>query len=706
MESITEVLTKEPIVPFAILLVVILTVPILFERLKLPGLVGLLVAGVVLGPNGLGLLNKEAETMKLLSDIGLVYLMFVAGLEVDIQQFRKTKHRSAGFGTFTFIVPLIFGTIVGRIFGFDWNASILIGSLFASHTLLAYPIVSRLGVVNNEAVTVTIGATIFTDVGALLVLAICIGIHAGDFTAFKLFTLLGSLVIYSALVLFGFDWAGKEFFKRSGDQEGNQFLFVLLALFLASVGAQLIGVEKIVGAFLAGLAVNDVLGEGQVKEKVVFVGSVLFIPIFFVDMGLLINVPNFIKSVSSFSSATWLTLAVVVGLIGSKFLAALLAKFVYRYNWQEMLTMWSLSLPQVAATLAATLVGYRAGILSEAVLNSVLVLMLVTATLGPVITAKVAVGLPVAETTPATSVTVVEGETVKENKQYTVIVPVSNPETERNLIEMAALVARHTAGTIVPLSLVKAHVNMDAPDLEMSFQKGDKLLTNATQLSRELGVEAEPLLRIDDDIAQGISRASRENNANLIVMGWGQRTGLRARMFGNVIDSVLWSAHCPVAVTRLLDSPSNIKRILVPIDSLTSQAVRPVQFAQMLVDGNQPNITLLHVCDRRTTPAKVAWNRSQLSLLASKWVPEGNFEVEIIPHDDITRAIMNTVQPSDLVILRSQRQRTAAGLAISDVTARLAQQLTCSVVMLGEPQRAVASTPANKERRRFIPKNV
>lgn len=706
MESFTEVLTKEPIVPFAILLVVILTVPILFERLKLPGLVGLLVAGVVLGPNGLGLLNKEAETMKLLSDIGLVYLMFVAGLEVDIQQFRKTKHRSAGFGTFTFIVPLIFGTIVGRIFGFDWNASILIGSLFASHTLLAYPIVSRLGVVNNEAVTVTIGATIFTDVGALLVLAICIGIHAGDFTIVKLFTLLGSLVIYSALVLFGFDWAGKEFFRRSGEQEGNQFLFVLLALFLASVGAQLIGVEKIVGAFLAGLAVNDVLGEGQVKEKVVFVGSVLFIPIFFVDMGLLINVPNFIKSVSSFSSATWLTLAVVTGLIGSKFLAALLAKFVYRYSWQEMLTMWSLSLPQVAATLAATLVGYRAGILSEALLNSVLVLMLVTATLGPVITARVAVGLPVAETTPATSMTVVEGETVKENKHYTVVVPVYNPETERNLIGMAGLIARNTAGKIIPLSVVKAHVNMDAPDLEMSFQTGDKLLANATQLSGELGVEAEPLLRIDDDIAQGISRASRENNANLIVMGWGQRTGLRARMFGNVIDSVLWAAHCPVAVTRLLDSPSNIKRILVPIDSLTSQAVRPVQFAQMLVDGNQPNITLLHVCDRKTTPAKVAWHRSQLGLLASKWVPEGNFEVEIIPHDDITRAIMNMVQPSDLVILRSQRQRTAAGLAISDVTARLAQQLTCSVVMLGEPQRIVISTPPNKQRRRFIPKNV
>ena len=176
--------------------------------------------------------------MKLLSDIGLVYLMFVAGLEIDMALFRKTKYRSAGFGTFTFLVPLIVGTIVGRIFGFGWNASILIGSLFASHTLLAYPIVSRLGVVGNEAVTVTIGATIFTDIGSLLVLAVCIGINRGNFTIVSFITLLGSLIIYSAIVLFGFDWAGRQFFRRTGDDEGNQFLFVLLAVFLAALGAE------------------------------------------------------------------------------------------------------------------------------------------------------------------------------------------------------------------------------------------------------------------------------------------------------------------------------------------------------------------------------------------------------------------------------------------------------------------------------------
>lgn len=684
MELVLKFLQEEPIVSFAILLAVILTVPLIFERLKLPGLVGLLVAGVVLGPDGLGLFQKESETIRLLSDIGLVYLMFVAGLEVDIEQFRRTKHRSAGFGTFTFLIPLIFGTIVGRLFGFDWNPSILIGSLFASHTLLAYPIVSRLGVVNNEAVTVTIGATIFTDVGALLVLAVCIAVNKGDFTILNLVTLLGSLAIYSAVVLFGFDWAGREFFRRSGDEEGNQFLFVLLAVFLAAVGAQLIGIEKIVGAFLAGLAVNDAVGEGPVKEKVVFVGSVLFVPIFFVDMGLLIDIPTFLRSLASF----WMPLTIVIGLIGSKFLAALAAKLVYRYNWREMITMWSLSMPQVAATLAATLVGYRAGLLTEEVLNSVIVLMLVTATLGPVITSRSAPGLTVAASSLETGVSLLPLDSEAPNQDFRVIVPVYNPQTEQYLIEMAALIARHESGKIVPLSITTANVHMDAPQLDAAFQRSEMLLNRATELSQELKVEVDPLLRIDDSIAQGISRASREQNASLIVMGWGKRTGIRARLFGNVLDSVLWAAHCPVAITRLLDSPTKIRHILVPIENLTQPATRTVEFAQILADANQAQITLLHVCDRRTSSSQAAWTENQLTLLASKWPTQIQPNVRVVRSDNIARAIVEVAQSFDLVVLRSLRRRTSAGgLAISDVTTEVVQQLTCSVVMLGEPQR-------------------
>jgi Kef-type K+ transport system membrane component KefB len=196
MESISETI-REPIFTFALLLGIILLVPPIFEKIKLPGLVGLLVAGVIFGSSGLGLLDNKSETMILLADIGKIYLMFVAGLEIDLEQFRRTRNRSMTFGFATFSVPLIGGILVGRVFGFSWNTSVLIGSLLASHTLLAYPIVRRLGVVNNEAVTVTIGATIFTDIGALLVLAICLGVNKGDFTAVDLGILLGSLALYT-----------------------------------------------------------------------------------------------------------------------------------------------------------------------------------------------------------------------------------------------------------------------------------------------------------------------------------------------------------------------------------------------------------------------------------------------------------------------------------------------------------------------------
>lgn len=694
MESISEVL-KEPIVPFAVLLVVILAVPTLFERLRLPGLVGLLAAGVLLGPNGLQLLNTKSETMSLLSDIGLVYLMFVAGLEVDMEQFRRTKNRSIGFGSFTFAIPLIMGTVVGRLFNFDWNASILIGSLFASHTLLAYPIVRRLGVVNNEAVVVTIGATIFTDIGALLVLAVCVAISKGEFSAVRLAILLGLLAIYTAAVLFGFDWLGKEFFRRSKDDQGNQFLFVLFSLFLAAVGAQLIGVEKIIGAFLAGLAVNDVVGQGPVKEKVEFVGSVLFIPIFFVDLGLLVDLPAFVKSISTI----WLTAAIVVGLIVSKFLAAFLAKLVYRYNFPEMMTMWSLSMPQVGATLAATLVGYRAGILNEGVLNSVIVLMLVTSTLGPILTAAFAPQLESSATVLPDDTTPMEGIPLVSQKkgEFTVVVPVYNPQTQQYLMEMATLLARHEGGRIVPLAIARAHAQMDSPEMNKALQNSQLLLDQAKELSRELGVEASPQLRIEYDVAQGISHASRELNASLIVLGLSGRLGFTARLLGNVTNSVLWTSHCLVAVARLLDSPLSIQRILVPVENVTTSAIRPVKFAQILAEVNQAQITLLHVCDPRISQSKMAWTRSQLELMVSKITPKSlPIEIQIEPHENVTNAILKAAQAHDLVILRSLRRRIGTdGFAISEVTTPVVQQLTCSVVLLGEPQGTLTSVFAN-----------
>lgn len=700
MAQILGSLPESPIVQFTILLLVILTIPPIFERLQLPGLVGLLVAGVVLGPHGIKILSEKTETMKLLSDIGKIYLMFVAGLEIDLEEFRKTKNRALGFGALTFLLPLLMGMSVGRLFGYGWNASILIGSLLASHTLLGYPIVQRLGVVRNQAVTVTIGATIFTDIAALLVLAICVSIHGGEFSPTVLAIQLAALAIYSLVVLFGFDWAGKEYFRRTGDEQGNQFLFVLLAVFLASVGAQIINIDKIVGAFLAGLAVNDAVGNGPVKEKVEFVGGVLFIPFFFVGMGLLLNIPAFMDTLTS---EFGLTLGIVGGLIISKFLASFITKLLYRYNWDETLTMWSLSMPQVAATLAAALAGLQAvnaageSLLSEAVFNTVIVLMLVTSLLGPLLTERFASKLPLPKANLETASSAIWWESREpdfdevlmeldeESPPFTVVVPIYNPLTERYLIETAALLARHESGVIVPLSIAKAHVHMDGPQLNRALKQSRRRLDRALEVSQEFNAPAKPELRIDDDVAEGISRTAREQHASLIIMGWSKTTGLRARLFGNVIDSVFWSSHCPVAVMRLLDKPINLHRILVPVKNLTPQAVRVVQFAELFARTHQAEVTLLHVCDRRTPLEQIAQFESQISNILSKVAPSLESTIKTIAHDDVARVILKAAQSFDIVILRSVRRRTAGGLAVSDVTTQVVKELTCSMVLFGEP---------------------
>ena len=689
MENFPAWVATNPLASFTILLFASLTIPPLVERFKLPGLVGLLLAGVVLGPHGLKLLNPNSETIKLLSDIGKIYLMFVAGLEIDMRAFHRTRNRSLSFGLVTFLVPLATGTLLGQAFGFGWNASILIGSLFASHTLLAYPVVQRLGVVRNEAITVTVGATIFTDIGALLVLAVCISIHQGEFSWFSLFIQLGSLAIYAATVLLGLDRLGKEYFRRTGNEEGNQFLFILLALFLASVGAQFIQIDKIVGAFLAGLAVNDVLGRGAVKEKVEFVGGVLFIPFFFIAMGLLIDLPAFTETLAS---EFLLVAAVVMGLIGSKFLAALVVKQLYRYSWVETLTMGSLSLPQVAATLAATLAGLQAGLLTEAVFNSVIVLMLVTSILGPVLTQRFArqLPLPAIETEPGAQARLPVFNTDQPSHAMTVMVPVQNPATEPYLMEMATLLARHQGGTVMPLAIAQTSASLNAPEFTETLQQNRALLHQAIESTTQVGIQATPLLRIDRDVGLGISHAAKEQDANLILMGYSNITTVQARLLGNVIEQVFRSSPCPVAVMRLSTSPKLLTRILVPIWDVSPQTLQLMALAQRIATANQGKVTILYHCSPSTDSAKQAelpLKLTQQLQTNQQWEPtlSASVKIKAISNTDIATTVLRTAQHFDLIVLNAANVHPARGFIATDWGSFLLQSINCSIVLFSMP---------------------
>ncbi|MEM9215126.1 MAG: cation:proton antiporter [Cyanobacteria bacterium P01_F01_bin.150] len=693
-----------PFVSLTILLLVVLTLPPLFERIKLPGLVGLLFAGVVLGGSGLAILDIETETMKLLADIGKIYLMFVIGLEIDLAKFRKTRNRSLGFGLSIFLTSLIIGLCVGRLLGFGWNTSFLIGIIFAPHTLLGYPVVNRLGVMGNEAITITIGATIFTDILALLLLTIAISVHAGEFSLFNLVAQVLALAIYAATVLFGIDWAGKLYFRRTGDDQGTQFIFVILAVFLAAAGAQLINVEAILGAFLAGLAVNDVLGNSPVKEKVEFVGSVLFIPFFFVHVGLLVDLPLFIESLTS---SLGITLAIVVGVVFSKFAGAYVAKLMHPYTWNETLAMWSLCLPKVAATLAAALVGREVGLIDESVFNGVIVLMLLTAIAGPIATKQFASQLAVAAPPD-----LLDGEVdddlaaIKKwrehngnngnghranaekavNDRFTIVVPVFNPQTDQHLIETAVLLAHHERGQIVPLAIARSYVHMDDPILIDDLKKRQLMVQEASDISQTLSVKSKPVVRIADDEATGISHTAREQNANLVVMGWNEdATGLRARLFGNTLESVFWSSHCPVAVMKLYNDPEDINRILVPVRDLMPKTIHTVRFAHLFADAHHASVTLIHVCGRRTPSEQITKFKKDLESVVVHDRLKRVDRIKTIAHDSVAHALLRIASSFDMVILRSMRRRTAGGLMVSDVTTKLIRELPCSIVLFGEP---------------------
>ncbi len=378
---------------FTLVLFLVFLLPPLFARMRLPAAVALLVGGVALGPNVFGIVSPDSDLVELFAALGRVFLMFIVGLEIDMRVFQATKRRSMGFGFATFIFPLLGGILVSQLFEFSWNSSFLIGSLIASHTLLGFPIVARFGLAKREPMAVAVGATIFTDISSLLVLAVCISIHKGGFSPLGLATQLFQLAIYTIIVLQGLPLLGRLYFRRYREEENDLFTFTFLAVMLAAVGAHFIHLEDIVGAFLAGVAVNRVLSGTRVREKIIMTGEGLFIPIFFVAIGVKLDLPVF---AATLVNSLGFVLAIVAALVSGKLLAVLSIRGVFNYDWPSALTMWALSLPQVAATLAAAIAAYDAvdgngdRLITESVLNAVIVLMVLTSILGPVLTERFA----------------------------------------------------------------------------------------------------------------------------------------------------------------------------------------------------------------------------------------------------------------------------------------------------------------------------
>jgi Na+:H+ antiporter len=394
LRSAAAVLTV--LAKFALGMVIIFGVPRLARLVRLPAVVGLLLSGVVIGPHVLGIFGEQRPIAEFLAELGKLLLMFVSGLEIDLALFRQVQGRAILFGLITTGIPLLLGTAVGLVFGYGLLAAIVVGSLLASHTLLGTPIVAQLGANRLEPITVTIGATVLSDTLSLVVFAICVSTYESGFSLAVLGGQLLEIAIFVPLILFGLSHVGASVLRQVEAEEDAYFVLMFGIMAVAGVLAHIVNLPDIVGAFLAGLAVNAAVHDKPAKEKLEFFGKAFFIPIFFIVTGFLIDPIVFAHSVlDNFP----LVAAIIVALVVGKGLAAELAGRAFKYTPAARLTMWSLTLPQVAATLAATLVAFHtvdpAGqpLLDRRMLDVVLVLMLSTATLGPVLTQQFAPGM-------------------------------------------------------------------------------------------------------------------------------------------------------------------------------------------------------------------------------------------------------------------------------------------------------------------------
>ncbi|MGS1007987.1 cation:proton antiporter [Achromobacter anxifer] len=381
-----------PFTRFLLWLLLFLLVPLLCERARIPGVIGFLIAGLILGPAGIGLLRPDTPLTQLISELGVALLLFFIGYDIDFSKLRQAKAQVLWFGLLTFGLPLAMGYAIARGCGYTVNASLLIGSLIASHTLLAYPVAARLGLGERLSVMATSGATVFTDIAAMLVLAVCLVTHRRGFSVAALDMQMLQVAIFIPLVIFGGRWALSWLLARMHRDE-SRLMVLFLAVACATQAAELFGLDGIVGAFLAGIAARQATPHPSNAGVLKVLSDTFLIPAFFMVTGMLLHP---IEALRTFVEQPLLAFGLLAALLLAKLLAAIGVGLPFRYSRNEIGLVWSLTLPQVAATLAAATVAYKTvnssgrPLIDLPVLNVILMLVVLTSLGAPLLTQRFA----------------------------------------------------------------------------------------------------------------------------------------------------------------------------------------------------------------------------------------------------------------------------------------------------------------------------
>ena len=540
-----------PVLIFAVLLFIVLISPLLLKRLNVPGIIGLIIAGVMIGPHGLNLISDSAG-VNIFSTIGLLYIMFIVGLELDLNEFKANRNKSVVFGFFTFIIPLIIGfPVCHYLLGYDVYASFLTASMFSTHTLVTYPIVSRLGVSKNQAVAITVGGTILTDTAVLIILAILLNSHTGNFNFQFLLRLLISISIFSFIVFFIIPRVAKWFFQKVESEKYSHYIFVLFIVFLAGFLAELGGIEPIIGAFAAGLALNRLIPHSSaLMNRIEFIGNSLFIPIFLISVGMLVNISVVFSGTTTIYIAAVLS---VVALLG-KWLGAIFTQKVFKYSVAQRNLIFGLSSAHAAATLAVILVGFKAGIIDEYILNGTIVLILFTCLVASFVTQKSAKQIAIAEEDQD----IIPSE-LGYYEQEKILVPIADPANIGKHIELAMLLKdKKSVNSISLLGVVPN--NEQAEKNIISFKKK---LQEQVSAAVAADMEVDVIATIDHNVASGIVRTARETMADIVILGWPGRVGVLEKLVGDKVDLIIKNMDKNLFICHLEKKMISHKRIVV-----------------------------------------------------------------------------------------------------------------------------------------------
>lgn len=545
---------------FFLVLVIILFAPIIMGKLRIPHIIGMILAGVIVGEYGFNILERDSS-FELFGKVGLLYIMFLAGLEMDMDDFKKNQTKGLVFGFWTFIIPMALGIFTSMwLLDFSMVTSVLLASMYASHTLIAYPILSRYGLTRIRSVSITIGGTAVTVVLALAVLAVIGGMYKGDAVGSLYWVLLVvKVVALCVLIVAGMPRLCRWFF-RTYDDSVMQFVFVLSMVFLGAGLMEIVGMEGILGAFLAGLVLNRYVPHvSPLMNRLEFVGNALFIPYFLIGVGMIIDVRCL------FTEGVALKVAIVMTVVAtlSKWLAAWITQKTFRMKKSECNLIFGLSNAQAAATLAAVLIGHEIimpngeRLLNDDVLNGTVVMILFTCIISSMVTERAAKQI-VAEEHSAD-----ENSEKQKNEKENIMISVANPETIEGLVNMALMIKHpKQKKELVALSVINDNNTSEAKEM-----KSKRNLEKTSMIAASADTSVRTVLRYDMNIAQGIIHTARENEITDIIIGLHRKTNLLDSFFGTMTENLLAGTHRQVMIAKLLIPVNTLRRIVVAIPS-------------------------------------------------------------------------------------------------------------------------------------------